>query len=284
MKPAERHVDLERSDFIIHMPSAIARRTFLYLQRSGEFVYEPGYHLERTTFDSFLIMYVREGTLDLHLPTGAWHVRAGQFAMVDCYDRHAYSADGDTDVLWIHFDGVNARAYYELIIGKLGNTFSLRNPSHVVSRMEQINQMSHDAKGFSEVRMAKYITDVLTEFAAEQEPGAPARQSQAVEDAIAYISAHLGDPLTVEELAARAYVSEYHFIRVFKKVTGITPHAYIVDARIHAAKYLLVNGDEPLKRICEQCGFSSTSVFCAAFRRKVGVPPLEYRVRNRGVA
>lgn len=282
MKPAEHHIDVEQSDFVIHMPSAIARRTFLYLLRSGEFSYEPGYRLERNTFDSFLVMYVRSGSLDIKVPAGFFHAKAGDFALIDCYDRHAYGTDEPTDVLWMHFDGAMARAYVDLITAKLGPVFSLRNPNYAISRLQRIDELVREKTGFSEARMAKYITDVLTEFAAEQEPGAPARQSQSIEDSIAYISAHLSEPLTVEELAARAFVSEYHFIRVFKRETGTTPHAYIVDARIHAAKYLLVNSEAPLKRICEQCGFSSTSVFCASFKRKVGTSPLDYRERNRG--
>lgn len=280
MKPAERHIDVDHSDFEIRVPSAIARRTFLYSLRSGEFCYEPGYRLERSSFDSFLVLYVRGGALDLTLPNGRWRAEAGQFAMVDCYGHHAYGVEESTDVLWMHFDGVVARSYYEFITSKLGNAFSLRTPRHAEICLEKINAMMHEGKGFSEAYMNKCITDVLTEFATEKEPGAVARQSQAVEDAIAHISTHLNDPLTVHDLANRAFLSEYHFIRIFKKSTGVTPHAYIMDARIHAAKYMLANSALPLKRICEQCGFSSTSVFCAAFKRKVGMSPLEYRAKN----
>lgn len=282
MKPAEHHVNVERSEFHIHTPSAIARRTFLHLLRAGVFSYEPGYRLDRNTFDSFLIIYLRSGSLDFELPSGEFHAETGQFALVDCYDRHIYATGEPTEVSWMHFDGIAARPYYDYIVGRLGNVFSLRNPSYAVNRLRQINDLLQSETGFSEPRMAKYITDILTEFASEQEQGASQRQSQVVEDAIAYISAHLDEPLNIAELAARAYLSEYHFIRVFKKETGSTPHAYIIDARIHAAKYMLVNEHYPLKTICERCGFSSTSVFCAAFKRKVGLSPLEYRKRNAG--
>ena len=282
MRPAERHVDVDHSSLVIHTPSAIARRTFLYLLRSGIFVYEPGYRLKRTTFDSFLVLLVRSGSLNLSLPEGEFVTKRGQFMIVDCYEPHQYGTDESTDVLWMHFDGEMARAYYNLIVSKLGNVFVLRNPSYAINRLVQINDMAQSEAGYSEPRMAKTITDVLTEFAAESELGAPARQSQAVEDSIAYISSHLSEPLSVGELAARAYLSEYHFIRVFKRETGLTPYAYILDSRIHAAQYLLVNGTAPLKVICEQCGFSSTFVFCAAFKRKMGISPLSYRVSSEG--
>ena len=281
MKPAERNVDVDKSSFLIHTPSAVARRTFLYLLRAGNFYYESGYLLERSSFDSFLVIYVKSGSLDFNLPQGRFHASAGQFALVDCYAKHVYGTDEATEALWVHFDGIMARTYFDFITGKLGNVFSLHNPGYAANRLRQINDMAVSPSGFSEPRMAKCITDVLTEFASESEPGAPARQSRVIEDAIAYIAAHLDEPLTVKELAEHAYLSEYHFIRVFKKETGLTPHAYVIDARLHTAKYLLVNSDATLKRICERCGFSSTSVFGAAFKRAVGFSPLEYRASNR---
>lgn len=282
MKPAERHIDITHSDFVIHTPSAIARRTFLYVLRAGEFSYEAGYQLTRSSFDSFLVMYVCSGSLEVELPSGEFHAAAGQFVILDCYVEHAYRTQESTKVIWMHFDGVMARPYYNLIIGKLTNVFSLRNPHYATNRLKQIQELLTNHSGFSEARMSKFVTDILSEFAGEQEPGASQRQSQVAEDAIAYISGHLNEPLGVEELAARSYLSEFHFIRVFKNETGTTPHAYIIDARIHAAKYMLVNSNSTMKTICSQCGFSSTSVFCAAFKRSTGVSPLEYRRQNRG--
>ena len=281
MKPAEHHIDVNASDFVIRTPSAIARRTFLYLLRAGEFVYEPHYRLRRSTFDSFLLMLVLEGSMDLTLSHCSWHVNQDQFAIVDCYAPHEYGTDEPTKVLWIHFDGIMARPYYEFIVGKLGNVIDLRNPSHAMSRLRLIDDLATSGSGFSEARMSKYIIDLLTEFADEQESGAPSRQSQTVEDIVAYIGTHLAEPLNVGELAERAYLSEYHFIRVFKRETGLTPYAYIVDARLHLAKYLLVNGSQPLAKICEQCGFSSTSVFCASFKRETGMSPMEFRISNQ---
>ena len=99
----------------------------------------------------------------------------------------------------------------------------------------------------------------------------------AIEETLSYIATHLSEPLPVARLAAMALMSEYYYIRVFRKVTGYTPHTYIINARMHAAKYMLLTGDATLKEICAACGFSSTSAFCAAFRKRFGVTPLTFR-------
>lgn len=279
MKPAERNISDRGSEFYIYTPSKTAVRTFLYPLRVGLFRYEPGYRQERSSFDSFLLMAVRSGSFTVTTAKGTARAGKGDFALLDCYQYHSYGTDEASEVMWLHFDGAAARAYFDLIDDRLGPVFALRDPVYVTTRLANIYDTFHAAERVSEPRMSKYITDILTEFAtAACDSDAPAqRQPHAIEDVLAYISGHLSEPLPIGELAARAFMSEYHFIRVFKRKTGYTPHAYIVDARMHAAKYLLINSDIPLKQLCEECGFTDTSSFCAAFKRKNGVSPIEFR-------
>ncbi|PWG66177.1 AraC family transcriptional regulator [Bifidobacterium callitrichidarum] len=282
MKPAERNISDEGSEFYIYTPSKTALHTFLYPMRTGLFHYEAGYRQERSSFDSFLIMAIRSGSFIINTKQGEQQARKGDFVLLDCYGHHSYGTDEDSDVLWLHFDGMMARPYFELINSRLGPVFSLRDPNYALTRMSNIYETFHTASRVSEAQMAKYITDILTEFAmaASDSDTTVQRQPHVIEDVLAYISNHLSDPLPIDELAARAFMSEYHFIRVFKKKTGYTPHAYIVDARMHAAKYLLINSNIPLKQLCEECGFTDTSTFCAAFKRKNGVSPIEFRKQS----
>ncbi|PXY86594.1 helix-turn-helix domain-containing protein [Bifidobacterium asteroides] len=75
-------------------------------------------------------------------------------------------------------------------------------------------------------------------------------------------------------------LGEPSFIRVFKKAAGYTPHAYVMDARINAARSMLSNSSKPVEQIALNCGYSKLSVFCSAFKSKVGMPPMEYRRRT----
>lgn len=92
-----------------------------------------------------------------------------------------------------------------------------------------------------------------------------------------YINEHFADNITVEELAERAMISPYYFIRIFKNETGFTPHEYIVSVRINTAKYLLKNTRLTIKNIGFQTGFSCENVFCSAFKKHVGITPAAFR-------
>lgn len=82
---------------------------------------------------------------------------------------------------------------------------------------------------------------------------------------------------SIEEMAAMAGVTDSHFCRVFKKATGITPHQYVMKARLDRAQEMLVQSDMTLGAISEVLGFVSQSHFSRAFRTYSGVSPRDYR-------
>ena len=92
-----------------------------------------------------------------------------------------------------------------------------------------------------------------------------------------FIEAHLNEELTIDRLAGEACLSPFHFVRVFKAATGITPHRYLTDCRIGRARTMIAESRLPLAEIAELCGFSSQSHFTRWFKRIVGVTPGAYR-------
>jgi len=89
-------------------------------------------------------------------------------------------------------------------------------------------------------------------------------------------------PLTpVSQIARRAGLSPYHFIRLFKAVFGETPHQYRSHARIERVKGLLILTDQSVTDACMTVGFSSLGSFSAFFSRHVGVSPSAWQRRHR---
>ncbi len=72
------------------------------------------------------------------------------------------------------------------------------------------------------------------------------------------------------------HMSKYHFLRVFKSVTGATPLDYRDRIRIDHAKELLKNSNFSVSEISESLGFSSLAYFSAAFKKATGLSPTEY--------
>jgi AraC family transcriptional regulator len=94
----------------------------------------------------------------------------------------------------------------------------------------------------------------------------------------AYVRDRLAGEVRLEDLAAEAGVSLYHFARQFREATGVTPYQYVTALRVERAKSLLAA--DPSLTVCEvslRVGCVSQSHFAALFRRATGLSPREYR-------
>jgi AraC family transcriptional regulator len=95
--------------------------------------------------------------------------------------------------------------------------------------------------------------------------------------AIEFMSDNCGRDLALAEIAAAAYLSEFHFARLFKKITGVTPHAYLASLRIEKARRLLAETDLPIIEVGAQVGYTSQSHFTKIFREATGLTPRVFR-------
>lgn len=91
-----------------------------------------------------------------------------------------------------------------------------------------------------------------------------------------YVTAHLADSITLEDLAALAGVSSFHFHRMFRKVRGCTPQTWITSRRVDHAKALL-RTDVSICEAAMSCGFCSQSHLTRVFRAQTGQTPAQFR-------
>jgi AraC family transcriptional regulator len=89
--------------------------------------------------------------------------------------------------------------------------------------------------------------------------------------------AQLAADLSLKEIAAASYLSPFHFARVFKKLTGATPHAYLAAIRTARAQLLLANPELSIREIGALVGYASPSHFTKAFRQATGLNPRAFR-------
>lgn len=266
------------SRYYVYSPSKNALEMFLYPLQCGHFTYLPGYRLARESFDSFLLMYIRKGSLRLETEGCVQDAGKGQLVLLDCYARHAYSTVSGWDCLWCHFDGITARHWYRNIIGRVGNVFSFPDMQPVVSKLTSIYDIFDTSDLVREPLLSKYLTDILTSILLHAPSDEKTNAHIGIAEKVtAYISEHFTENLSVSQLASLAGLSDYHFIRIFKKQTGFTPHEYVLNTRMNMARYLLKNSELSVKNICFSTGFSCESVFCSAFKRMEGMTPAQYR-------
>ncbi len=91
------------------------------------------------------------------------------------------------------------------------------------------------------------------------------------------VRVRFAEPLSLEDLAAEAGISKFHFARLFRQQTGTTPHAFILQVRLDVARRLLTETDLRVKQIAARTGFGSVAALGAAFARQQGVTPSAFR-------
>ena len=132
--------------------------------------------------------------------------------------------------------------------------------------------------------LALCLTARLVQAHADSAPGGrdPLRTRHRLDDArlarvIAFMDAHIEREISIDDLAAVACLSPFHFIRMFRNRTGVPPHRFLGRLRIEHAKALIARGDASLYEIALTCCFSSQANFTRAFTRAAGMTPGAYR-------
>lgn len=271
---------LRDSAAYFHTCSALAKKMFFYPLCTGRYRCDGTYRVERTHYDSFLVMYVARGS-------GYWSsggqeipVPEGSLLFLDCYRPHCYGTRSGWEIYWLHFHGVLARPYFEAFAAD--GAFLMQSDAAVCVRSVRKIFESFDRRcPVSEPMISKRINDLLTgAILASQQEKKQLKRLGAIDESVQFIAEHVEQPLTLEQLAASVSLSPFYFARLFKQETGFSPHEYIVRARLDKAKYLLISTSLPLKEIACRCGFGNECSFSTLFKKMSGCTPRGYRMRG----
>ena len=112
----------------------------------------------------------------------------------------------------------------------------------------------------------------------------PDADDDRLQAAMAWALAHLDERITLEHLAARAFMSTRTFTRQFRRAVGQTPMAWLVEQRVRASMALLETTEYPVEWVGAQSGFGTPASYRRHFRRVVGVSPSQHRQAFTGSA
>ena len=91
-----------------------------------------------------------------------------------------------------------------------------------------------------------------------------------------YIDENYQEPIDLDQISQQAFLSRFHFHRLFRKIYKRTPHQYLTQKRLDKAKDLLSN-NKPVTEVCNEVGFESIGSFSVLFKKEIGFAPQYYR-------
>lgn len=110
----------------------------------------------------------------------------------------------------------------------------------------------------------------------------PARDRRRAVETALWMEDHAHQPIDLDTAASSAGLSAFHFLRLFAKVLGVTPHQYLVRSRLRRAARLLVEDQErPVTEVALEVGFGDLSNFVRSFHRAAGISPRRFRAAAR---
>lgn len=91
-----------------------------------------------------------------------------------------------------------------------------------------------------------------------------------------FMERYLAEKIELDKIASASFMSRFHFIRIFKRVYGLTPRQYLRDKRMNKGKELLKQG-VPVTQVCFDVGYDSLPTFSHAFKKATGYSPKEFQ-------
>ncbi len=270
------------SNRIISTPSPYAKKHYLYVQEVGTLQSLEPHISKRQNLNSYLFFLVLDGKGTVSYENKKYQISAGDCVWLDCTRpySHESSADSPWSLMWVHFNGISARPYYEAYLN-YGSQFLFR-PRNLVPFTDALTHLFQAQTGKSpltELLSNKYLTDIITQCFTESKAVQDGEYSmyEKLNQVHSYLDEHYPEKITLEKLSEQFFISKFHLSREYKKAFGSTISNDLTVLRVSHAKSLLRFSAASVESIAQSCGFQDAGYFIKVFKKSEGMTPLEYR-------
>lgn len=240
--------------------------------------------------DGFSVSYVRKGSFGYHARGVSFELVAGSVLVGYPGDEYMCTHEhgcGDECLSFVLAPSLVETLDAEIAIGRpdIWRT-------GCVPPLPQLVVMGELAQAAAKGRSAVGLDEIGIWFAARfveivsgqkrKAPEASARDRRCAVEAALWIDEHSHEPLDLDSTAREAGLSSFHFLRLFGRVLGVTPHQYLVRSRLRHAARLLAEHGSSITDVAFDVGFGDLSNFVRTFHRAAGVSPREFRWASKG--
>lgn len=100
-----------------------------------------------------------------------------------------------------------------------------------------------------------------------------------ISEVVDFINKNYNKDISLDEITRQAYLSKFHFSRIFKKYTSYSPYQYLIAVRLNHSRQLLMDNSYSVKEIADRCGFKRLDYFSSVFKKKFNCNPSQYRAQ-----
>ncbi|GMQ63807.1 helix-turn-helix transcriptional regulator [Vallitalea maricola] len=262
-----------------HYISRRASSIFYELQSGGKFNCSPDYRTDRNNHNTMLLLLTIKGVGYLDYRNKHYKLTENTGFIIDCSEHQIYYSDKHDlwNMVWIHFNGCQSKAYVQEILHRMGPVFedrdhSIRNMIFAVLSLLESQDRNMD------MLFSKHIVNIMSSIIMTGiREGYDTVKEDIIDEVISYIKMNLSKNIQLEDLCRFVGVSKSYLIRKFKNVTGYSPYEYILLQKLSEAKVLLIHSDKRIHEISLSVGFESVSHFIKYFKKIEGITPLKYR-------
>lgn len=235
--------------------------------------------------ESFSISYVREGSFGYHARGRSFELVAGSILVGYPGDEFICTHDhvcGDECLSFRY-----APALVESIAGKCktwrAGCIAPMPGLMVLGELAQASAEGQSDLALDEIGMALANRFVAVASGRERKSVVtrPADRRRAIEAAL-WLNAHSNETIGIDNAAKTVGLSSFHFLRLFNRVLGVTPHQYLIRCRLRHAVRLLADPTQSITNIALDVGFNDLSNFVRSFHRAAGVSPRGFRKAAKG--
>lgn len=248
------HYNLEKLSFnTLPQYYGSGSRQFLYGEK----------HIERTIEGRDILIIVRKGVLRFSENGIAKEVNAGEYYIQRSGLRQSGPAVSDSpNYFFISFTNAAFSPDGDL---PMHGKYNYENINPLISALELLGLTA------PKIEYASILYSILSELYKYYDFDSTAKKIHA------FIVSNYAEPITIKDIENSVYLSKNQVINVFRNAYGQTPHAYLINYRLHKASDLILFTNRSFAQICSSVGINDYTVFYRAFKTKFGMSPKEYR-------
>jgi len=255
--------------------------TPLKITRFGITNPDKNYYVKRDSSPCFILEYIVSGVGYLEINGEKHRLEATDAYIIHPGDCCKYYSDEQQPYkkYWINFDCM-------LFFSELLKAYDINDRVIRGIDLSQHFEELFKLENFSDLNdelyipISKIIFNAMMDIASHKKKDTKNNKSDIAYRVKVELNKSVTTDVSISSIAKKLYCSENDIIRKFKKKYGVTPYAYLIDARIRRAKNILMNTNNTLSEIASKLCFSSEYHFSNSFKKRVGVSPREFRRRD----